>query len=874
MSLDYTKVSHEGLLEDWENRLLADDRFKNLNKASIYQMLIETIAGISDMANYYLGRVAEENYLDTARLDSSVIKLCKNLGYQPKRPIPAQAEIGIVLNGPLPKGLKVGDTIWFNDADINFSFNNYQFLLDTCYSYTLTQSDIDSGSSATWKKTIIFSTANKNQNFIQLDGTTIVNTKNLSPIKVYQGSIKTVEINAANNVSKIGSNYQFYDVDDVTFSNYYGKRDPFAYIDGNYSASGGKCKIGIATTENEALNKNLCDIETQLVELNSNLDSWESTDEKLNICLVTSNPDKTVRISFGNGENCIGGFDNSDQTLYVKYVSTAGAQANKTGTTSSTLYCTSKIYASGKGSVTDVTSNVSFIFNSDITGGVNFESQNSMKINSKLFYSSNQKLITLADWKSYFLSLTEPFTVTNAIAWGEQNVQNSNNQDSPYMQNTVLYSLFGTLYKSYSEGEYGIIDVFADDEDLSTSMLYTSKTIYLNHLIDCIKQQNFPVSYASYQYGETDAFGVNAASIRNDCSDRMMINTNLLSMPPIVHYYDLVGNVLVDKQTNLLTYQQNVEKKIYEWLDTNCSFNTKIYKSDFSKILFENENTRRVNCDIKVSGLIKSEYVKYTWLTSDVKLNYNSVYGVMPEHATDAYYNVIQIPSTDYLGKSISATDLIGKTIVISLYQTINSNAGSSTGYIKKYTVTVNDCQENSGSLYIALNGFIIISAGYSLVTSQPFTISIQNESSYSSTANLNKLSSTFSSILNSWVNSATEYTSTEETPYALPYIVEYNGIDTREQEILRKGTELDLTGLNENAFLYNCVNSYISAVNPTSLDDSKWTAINTDVLNSYPALKPVFDDNVLDDNNNIVNYSCANDISVVRIKLNYVYGE
>ena len=53
-----------------------------------------------------------------------------------------------------------------------------------------------------------------------------------------------------------------------------------------------------------------------------------------------------------------------------------------------------------------------------------------------------------------------------------------------------------------------------------------------------------------------------------------------------------------------------------------------------------------------------------------------------------------------------------------------------------------------------------------------------------------------------------------------------------------------------------------------------KWTAINTDVLNSYPALKPVFDDNVLDDNNNIVNYSCANEISVVRIKLNYVYGE
>ena len=134
MSLDYTKVTHESMLTDWNNRVLSDEQYKNLSQASIYSYLQEFIAGVLDLTNFYIQRTAEENYLDTAKLDSSVIKLCHNLGYQPKRPVPAVANISLNLNGPLPSTVQAGDTIWLNNENLTFTFNGHDFFLDACYS--------------------------------------------------------------------------------------------------------------------------------------------------------------------------------------------------------------------------------------------------------------------------------------------------------------------------------------------------------------------------------------------------------------------------------------------------------------------------------------------------------------------------------------------------------------------------------------------------------------------------------------------------------------------------------------------------------------------------------------------------------------------
>ena len=103
MNLDYTKVTLEQLLDQFRNRLLSDPRFKNLSAAAIYQIYMEMMSGTFDMLHFYLSRTAEEMFFDSAKLDSSGIKLSKNLGYNPRRAIPAIAEMSV--NTPLPSFL-------------------------------------------------------------------------------------------------------------------------------------------------------------------------------------------------------------------------------------------------------------------------------------------------------------------------------------------------------------------------------------------------------------------------------------------------------------------------------------------------------------------------------------------------------------------------------------------------------------------------------------------------------------------------------------------------------------------------------------------------------------------------------------------------
>lgn len=82
MNLNYQQVTHEQLLEQFKNRIISDPKYKDLSASSIFQIYIEMMAGTFDMLHFYLGRTAEEMFFDSARLDSSVIKLSKNLRLQ------------------------------------------------------------------------------------------------------------------------------------------------------------------------------------------------------------------------------------------------------------------------------------------------------------------------------------------------------------------------------------------------------------------------------------------------------------------------------------------------------------------------------------------------------------------------------------------------------------------------------------------------------------------------------------------------------------------------------------------------------------------------------------------------------------------------
>ena len=886
MSFDYTKITHEGLLEDWNNRLLADERFKGLTQASVYQFFQEMIAGISDLSNFYLGRVAEESFMDTARLDSSVIKLSKNLGYMPRRAVPARAEIKVQIHGPLPKQLKAGDTMWLNNTQTKFTFDNHNYLLDYSYSYTFTEEDINLGQEPTWTKEIVFarnSTTGPSE-YIKLDSrTSLIARKKLFPIKIFQGTIKTEVIDAAIHADKVGEANQWFDIDDVTFSNYYGKRDPYAYVGGEYSPSYGLCKVGIGTSEAQALAaNNVCDIEEYAIELNPKLKKWKTNDDKCRICKIETNPDKTVRIYFGNGNSVIAGFSNTKEKLYVQYVSCDGASANKYGTVDSQLNCSTKIYATGNGSVTNLTNNVKFLFNSDISNGDDFESQASMKISAKLFFAGRGNLLTLNDYTSYFRTLVSPFVVNHAIAFGE-NQYDGNNTDQPWLMNNVCYTLFGDIYHNYDTGKFAPVNVFDDNEKLNNVMLYTNKGIYTDHLFDMLKLRLYPKTFKEKQYEDTSEFGFNARAIRENCADRMLLNTHLISIPPIFHYYDIVGDVMVDKHKDIAEYQAEIEEKIYSWLNTNISFKSKIYKSDITQKLFENEATKRVNIDLKVSSIEAENEQARIFANTSITWTYDST------HPSQDYINAVgsggmwlhrnrmKLPKQDIYGGSLGdPATLVGKQIKIEWDSNRNGSDSlyNHTAFSPNQWVTIASCTADDEYMYIKLygDGPIQYSDSTPTPSQNAYTRIYLNVGSYSSDGNSNAITPEFKKALTSWLNQKVMTIGTTDRPIDLPYIIDAITTNVRTETLQRRGAnDITLTGLNENSFndwLYKYIHK---RVNDGAAVES-FNQFAGDLTNTYPLLKPAFSDSILDDNNNIVNFSCEQEIPVLRIRLNYAY--
>jgi hypothetical protein len=258
-------------------------------------------------------------------------------------------------------------------------------------------------------------------------------------------------------MKKLGEPCQFYDIDDISFSNWYGKRDPYAFAENVYLPEISWCQVGIGADEIDAFNKeNLYTIETQSIYLNEdivNLAGRLPANGPLPVCLIDTNPDKTVRVTFSSEPNIAKiGLKTDKDNLYVKYLSTKGKEANTVGVNGSVMTHNNQINASVNGSIVSLTNNIQFIINSDIYGGDDFESQASMKINAPAYFSSRGKLITRDDYMSYFRALTSPISVQTAMVFGQHDIEDTLGIKHPLCQNNIIYCLAGHVYLKNTNG--------------------------------------------------------------------------------------------------------------------------------------------------------------------------------------------------------------------------------------------------------------------------------------------------------------------------------------------------------------------------------------------------------------------------------------
>ena len=908
MNKNYTRITYQQMLEDFTARLKNDPRFKNMSSASIYNLFMEMLVATADMTNYYMERTAEEAFIDTAKLDSSVIKHGKNLGYNPIRNTPAEAEIAVVLRGPLPQSLMSTNmaTIYFPQEEMELTYNGKKYILNTDYSYTLTRKDIEDGQSSTWSKTLYFSKPVDSVNYIELSGEKLYNDATLIPIKVFQGEVKVETIYGVANTSKLGKSYQFYDIDNIKFSNWYGQRDPNGWYKDQYFKKNSWCKVGIGKTQDEAFTDvNLYDIEDMSIYLNSDVirDREANENELHNVCSITTNSDKTVRLRFGDGVVVSNGLNKEDQNIYVQYIECDGADANKVGTTNSELKVNNKIWATFAGSTPiDMSSNIKLIFNSDIANGVDFEDQQSIKNNAPLYFASNNKLVTKQDFISYFKGLSSPIRVKNAIAWGQDEIEDFDHGGDTtykYIQNCICYCIAASLYNTKST-VYSPINVLTDSTTNQSGVfsVYGTSNSYLSHLTDFIKYLWSYDSFHAVQYmnNPSEQWIKNIKTIRDNALPRMIMNSKMYSFPPIVQYYDVVGTVNVNSLSKLQEYKRDVENEIYKWLDNNCNFGTKIYKSDIVKFFNKRPETSYVDLDIRISDIIKQQDVKYIYSVQTTNVFDLFSYNINNDPGRKEYtngarnFNVIKLPKSDNAGSSLNVDSLKGKSIRIVL----NSITYSNENYrdVLDTIVYTNDkVSETENNVFITFDGAIPIDSNILLGPNSTLKIIVSYDNDFYSTSafsisqaasyGLTKAKAQdLQNFVKNWVVGATRINEANRA-IPLPYFITAMGQYTRDETYMRKGTLQDTykTQLTEKSFWMYLIPQILVKYYPEvdfadeDINGEKWTQIDNLVRDLYTQFKPTFCDSILDDNNNIVNFSMDNELPVVRLKITYKYG-
>ena len=101
--LSYTDYSFDSLVLQLQNRLKATGTWHDIYRSSTGQMLIELFAYVTNVGMYYTERRAEESYITTAKLRSSIINLVSLLNYVPKRKTSSTGSLTLSISIALDK---------------------------------------------------------------------------------------------------------------------------------------------------------------------------------------------------------------------------------------------------------------------------------------------------------------------------------------------------------------------------------------------------------------------------------------------------------------------------------------------------------------------------------------------------------------------------------------------------------------------------------------------------------------------------------------------------------------------------------------------------------------------------------------------------
>lgn len=566
--LDFTGLTYSEIVQQVNDILAGDSRFENFRETAIAKTLIEIFAASTDLTNHYLERRAEESYLDTAKLKSSVILLSRMIGYVPSRPIPASTSIKMILTGPLPGGLTTSDQIVLS-AGTSFDYNGTPFRLNKTYIYNFTTSDLSLGASSTFSKEIQYSLESDSStlSIINDPAVSAVDAGLVKTIDLLQGEIVSTTILGSSN-ALVGQLFQKYKIDDVTASNLYGQTDLGYDADSDtFNYDSNLTRVIIGDREYRIDKRSLFN--------NKTIFDFNTTSATEDMCVLRSSIDEKMELIFGDDNYASIGARTRSDDITLSYFSTLGAAANQTGVVGDTLETDAQFQSSSIA----LTPNISFKLTRNITRGADFEDIESIRYNSPNIFYSLDRLVSTTDYISYLKALTSPINVKNAVAWGEQ--EEGQGVAIKKLANVVLFSVLGDLYKKDSSGNWNV-KTLSGSPSISDAILEGTEELETNYFNVLIKES---VVDELRLYSSASSGYVNIKDLTDAMNKKSQITVRNIYLKPIIQDFSMPLVVYVKRLSDLNNSKIAIKNKIYSFLNENADFAKPVFKSNIIELV-------------------------------------------------------------------------------------------------------------------------------------------------------------------------------------------------------------------------------------------------------------------------------------------------
>ena len=643
----YTNIS----FDDIRSQLIDIVRAKegpiaDMGDSAYGKMMLELFAGYGDLTANWVESAFENSWLETAYAKPPIYAGSKAIGYSVRRPVPAKCSIGIriaeirehaTLKVFIPKGtvFTMSGATLTSMSDMEFS---YDYDTDTAQTGLM---ELCSGLNV-----------------------------------LAEGQAKT-EVLVSN-----GKQNQVFYIADPTFSDYFGDNDPNFSDDGNV-AHRPAC---FTTVSSDATLMDNIDpdvviddklywrisrrgLEDPALDVADNdvkqfAEKQDNYTNNYTVLMETAN-DGSVSLRFGDGLKAAIPLGN----IEVTYFSTRGETGNMLGVFGTALSTTGNgITITDKdGMETEVKlTDLNICLTTDIRGGLNIESNDSIKNNAPGIFNSLDRLVTREAYKIFLRRYAD---VKYASAYGEDvlNTKLLNGGINVKYMNQVRFTALKDLYREKdgkyyptSEDEYllegykvnGLMyNWLYDFQDPNTGVVLENPDVALDNFgkalpsaIDQFYIDNAAKNYVASVNEKADLAKMLLELMRkclpeNYAVDRTVFSAFLTPLDfvvegselhsimvalnrrgmltvgagfhnyvyPSVHNMNIKMKVTLFKGNNFTDIKERIKKLVFKYLKDNTEFGTPIYKSKIASLVHTMTEVAGVDVDFEVADDAFSE---------------------------------------------------------------------------------------------------------------------------------------------------------------------------------------------------------------------------------------------------------------------------